>query len=313
MGKITIIADSTCDLTEYFQKKYDVVIVPGHVIFPDNTEVLSSFNWDDFNGRENFYNDLKKNPDGYKTSPPNVFEFQKAFEEQAKAGNDIIALTISGGISGAISFANAAREKVLSQYPKTKIHCIDTRRFGPGFGQIVLLAAELRNNGMSFEDIVSNVEQNKGRFHQAGWLDDLSFVAKKGRITHPKAFFGTIAGVKPIGEFDSNGLTTVIGKVKGAKNAYKLLLDYIEKTIENPSEQTIFIAQTNRLPQAEEFKKMIQEKFNPKEIYINDVFPPCGINIGPGLMAAYYCGKPLSNDLSAEKKIINDFCEENKI
>ena len=49
---------------------------------------------------------------------------------------------------------------------------------------------------------------------------------------------------------------------------------------------------------------LIQERFHPKEIFINDVFPSCGINIGPGLMAAYYMGKPISRDLSEEKAII---------
>ena len=118
------------------------------------------------------------------------------------------------------------------------------------------------------------------------------------------AFFGTLAGVKPLGEFDYNGLTTVIGKAKGAKQAYELLLNYMEKTGEDLSEQIVFIAQTNRLPQAEKFRDLIQERFHPKEIFINDVFPSCGINIGPGLMAAYYMGKPISRDLSEEKAII---------
>ena len=77
--------------------------------------------------------------------------------------------------------------------------------------------------------------------------------------------------------------------------------------MENPEDQIFFIAQTNRLPQAEQYKKMIEERFRPKEIYINDVFPFCGINVGPGLMAAYYIGKPISKDLSEEKALIEKF------
>ena len=72
----------------------------------------------------------------------------------------------------------------------------------------------------------------------------------------------------------------------------------------NLSEQIVFIAQTNRLPQAEKFRDLIRERFHAKEIFINDVFPSCGINIGPGLMAAYYVGKPISADLSEERAVI---------
>ena len=138
-----------------------------------------------------------------------------------------------------------------------------------------------------------------------GWLDDLSFVAKKGRISQPKAFLGKLIGVKPLGEFGPCGVTTVIGKAKGEKSAYKAIIEYINQTIENPSEQIIIIANTSRKAQSEVLKSMIEESFHPKAIFINDVYPACGINIGPGLMAAYYVGKPISDDLSQEKELIS--------
>ena len=123
-------------------------------------------------------------------------------------------------------------------------------------------------------------------------------------VNHAAAFFGSLAGVKPIGEFDSNGMTTVLGKAVGAKAAFKTLIDYMAATEEKIEDQIIFIAETNRLPQAEAFKKLIEERFKPKEVLITDVCPTCGVNVGPGLMAAYYMGKPISADLSEERAII---------
>ena len=70
----------------------------------------------------------------------------------------------------------------------------------------------------------------------------------------------------------------------------------------------MFIAHSNRYAQAEVYAKMIEEKFHPKAIFINDVFPMCGISIGPGLMAAYYMGKPISEGLVEERAII-DSCQ----
>ena len=57
---------------------------------------------------------------------------------------------------------------------------------------------------------------------------------------------------------------------------------------------------------------MIVERFHPKEIYVNDVFPVCGINIGPGLMAAYYVGKPLSRELTYEKQLMDSIINGEK-
>ena len=307
MSKFAIIADATCDLTKELAEKYEVITVPGHLVFPENKETRAFLAWETVS-RDEFYTDLKKRPDDYSTSPPNVEEFAEAMEEPAKEGLDIIVMTISSGISGAYNFALQAKDIICAKYD-IKVSVIDTLRFGPGFGLMAIYASQLRGQGKSIDEVAAWLEENKNRFHQAGWLDDLSFVAKKGRVTHAKAFFGTLAGVKPIGEFDYNGLTTVIGKAKGAKKAYAALLSYIEGTIEDPQDQIIFIAQTNRMAQAEEYKKLIEDKFHPKAVYIKDVFPSCGINIGPGLMAAYYVGKPISKDLVFERELINKYLE----
>lgn len=309
MKSFVILADATCDLSEEFQREYDIGVIPGHIELPDGTEIPAFLKWEKYS-REDFYASLKKNPNGYSTSPANVAEFSAAMEPYAAENVGVLLLTISSGISGAFSFASQAREELLQKYPSAEIRIVDSMRFGPGFGLMAVWASMLRAQGKTLAETTQWLEDNKNRFHQAGWLDDLSFVAKKGRITQPKAFFGTLAGVKPIGEFDYNGLTTILGKVKGAKTAYSVLLGYMEATIENPEDQIVFIAQTNRLPQAMEYKKMIEEKFHPKAVFINDVFPSCGINIGPGLMAAYYMGKPISRDLSEERALFDKLTSE---
>ena len=304
MEKFIILCDITCDLNEELQKKFGIDVLSGHMTLPDKTEKVTYPKWIDTSG-EKFYADLKKNPNGYSTAPPNVAEFTEAFEKYVCEGKSVLTLTISGGMSGTFSFASKAKEAVLEKHPGAVIKVIDSRRFSTGFGLMAVNAAMLRNEGKSIDEVADYIENNKNRYHQAGWLDDLSFVAKKGRLTHSKAFFGQLAGIKPLGEFDYNGLTTVIGKAKGAKKAFPALLSYIEETIENPGEQIIFVAHTSRRSFAEQYKKMIEDKFHPKAVYLNDVFPANGINIGPGLMAAYYFGKPISEGLKKETEIMS--------
>ena len=306
MKRFEIIADATCDLDEALWKEADVRIVPGHVRYPDGSEKPAMPGWEGITAEE-FYAALKRDPNAYTTSPANVYEFEQAFLRCVEAGSDALVMTISSGISGAYDFARQAVENVMKTHPEAHIRVVDSLRFGPGFGRMVLDAAALRSEGKSLDETADWVEQNKNRYHQAGWLDDLSFVAKKGRLTHAKAFFGTLAGVKPIGEFDYNGLTTVIGKAKGARSAYAALLDYIDKTAEKLEGQTVFIAHTCRRKEAEEFQRLIEERFRPKAVVIKDVHPLCGINIGPGLMAAYYMGKPITHGLDAERAILEAF------
>ena len=108
MDRFVIVADATCDLSEELEAKYGIVIVPGHIVLPDKTEVPAFRKWEMFS-REEFYADLKKNPNGYATSPANVAEFAEVFEKYASEGTGILAMTISSGISGAYNFALQAK------------------------------------------------------------------------------------------------------------------------------------------------------------------------------------------------------------
>ncbi len=303
MNPYAIIADATCDLNEELRRPLNVTVVPGHLRLPDGKDVLAMPEWK-YHTEEEFYKILKKNPTAFSTSPANVAEFERVFETHVAKGMDVLALSISSGISGAYNFMQMARKNVLSRYPDAKIVCVDTLRYGTGFGLMVMWASAMRKEGKTLEETAQFLETNKSCFRQSGWLDDLKFVASKGRINHSQAFFGTLAGIKPIGELDKNGLTTVLVKVKGAKAAYAAMLEYMEKTIVDPQNQTILIAQSDRRKQALEYRAMIEEKFSPKEIIITDVHPLCGANIGPGLMAAYYFGKPTSENLEEEKALM---------
>lgn len=304
-NKFVILPDVTCDLGEELRKQYDIEFINGHIKTPDGQDMPSFLSWDNTTSEE-FYKKLKASPNDFSTSPPNIDECIVAFENYVRQGYDVLAISISSGISGTYNFMANAAKAVSEKYPEASVRVVDSMRFSSGFGLMAIYASVLRSQGKSADEVADWLEQNKNRIHQAGWLDDLSFVAKKGRISNAKAFFGTLVGIKPIGEFDYNGLTTPIGKAKGEKQAYKALLGYIEKTIENPEEQIILIATSDRKKQAAVYKTMIEEKFHPKAVYVNSVYPSCGINVGPGLMAAYYLGKPISADLSQEKQILAD-------
>ena len=309
--KFVILVDSTCDIDEELQKEYDIEILPGHYVAPDGKEYFSYPNWNDFN-REEFWSMLKKDPDSFKTSPPNVEESRLAYMKFIEQGKGVIALCLSSGLSGTYAFMEEAANIVRREHPAAKIHVVDTLRFGPAAGLLAIHGAIKRNEGKSFQEVVDWLEENKNCFHQTGWMDDLKYLAKKGRINHAKAFFGSLIGIKPIGEFDYNGMTTVIGKGKGEPKTYPILLEYIAEHIIDPENQIIFVATSDEHKQANVFAKMIEERFHPKAVYVKDVHAGCGINIGPGLMAAYYYGKPISKGVTEETASFKEISERLK-
>ena len=109
-----------------------------------------------------------------------------------------------------------------------------------------------------------------------------------------------------MGEFDYNGLTTVIGKAKGYQQSIDNSFKFMNKFIVNPEEQIVFIGVADRMKQALEFKERIEKEVKPKSIIIMVVFPSDGINVGPGLMAGFFFGTKISEGLDKVRLALNE-------
>lgn len=301
--KFAIIGDVSCDLSPELRKQFGLEYVEGYLSLPDGREIKSKLDWEG-ESCEAFYDALKKNPDGYLTAPAPAKELYEIFKKYAEKGIPVIHTAMSSKMSGTHDFACAARDMVLAEIPDAKIYPFDTRKFAAGAGLLTILAAVKRDEGLDAEQTVEYLESVKNLVHQAGWHDDLAFSAKKGRISNAKAFMGTLVGIKPVGDFSQEGMTTVLAKIKGERTAFKVLLDYIGETVTDPEDQIMIVASSNRRKPAEKFMEMIKERFNPKAIYYTDIYRTSGTNAGPGIMACYYIGKPLTADLEEERALL---------
>lgn len=309
MGKFVVITDSSCDLTQEIRERFDIEYLPGHITLPDGRVVPQVLEWTEDYPRKEFYAAIRKGAQ-YATAPASPAETAEVFKKYVKEGKEIVSLSISTALSGTYNFTLEAKDMVLKEFPDAKIYCVDTLRYSSLQGLMCVYAAKLRDEGKTAEEAYNWLESNKNRFHSIGWLDDLKFVAMKGRMTNAKAFMGTLIGIKPLGENSSNGLTTIIGKAKGAKAGMEACVKYIEQTIENPEDQIVFVATSDREEDTLKYKAMIEERIHPKEIIFSYVFPSCGVNIGPGLMCAYYVGTPISDDMKAETDIMSAILEK---
>ena len=120
-----------------------------------------------------------------------------------------------------------------------------------------------------------------------------------------KAIMGSFAGVKPMGDCNAEGYTTVLTKVKGIGKALELTAQYVKETAVDVENQVLLIAHSDRELYANTLKTKLQELLSPKEILVTDVHCACGANVGPGMVGVYYLGEKVSDELAAEKEIIN--------
>ena len=98
MRPISILVDSTSDLTAEWREKYGLDFIHSHISVPERGDMPAPVEWKELD-RDAFFADLKRRPAAYTTSPPNIGEFAEAFRKNAREGKDTVALTISAAIS----------------------------------------------------------------------------------------------------------------------------------------------------------------------------------------------------------------------
>jgi len=277
----------------------------AYLTTPDDVDIPAVLNWTAYNmTREKFYAHLKANFKKYKSSPASVVEMFAYGEQFLSRGQDLLMIGISGIMSATYTIMLHAAKMLEKKYPDRKVIVIDSKKYSVAIGLLIIKACEFRKQGLGIEETAQKIEEIKDSMHQMGTMDDLFYIASKGRISNAKAILGTLAKIRTFADFGSDGMVNVIGKVSGFKKARKISLEYIKRTIIDPENQIVIVGHSDRLKQAQEFVELLKDHVPIKEVILQDIYPVTGINTGPGLVAAYYFGAPIT-DLEAEKSILN--------
>lgn len=312
MNNYVIIPDTACDMTEPLRERFGITdYLHGFLYHPDGTSERASLDWETMSAKE-YYDSMKGKNALYTTATPALGEIFEVFEKHLADGKDVLSISLSGALSASYGNTVKVAEELAAKYPERKIICIDSKRYSTSLALLVIEACIKKQEGKSIDEVAEHINNIRDTVHQIGPMDDLFFLVKTGRITNFKAFFGQMIGLNVMADFNHKGMAEVVGKCKGKRDALNCALKYIEETIENPEDQIIFVAHTNRDAAAELFADMIREKLNPKEIIINTVGMACGATIGPGLCAAFYRGKAISENLEKEKVLMEQIIAESK-
>ena len=233
---------------------------------------------------------MMRNKEEITTSQISSDTCTKLFESLLQDGKDVLYIGFSSALSGTYQVGYLALEELKKKYPERKIFAVDTLGASLGEGLLVYHAANLREAGESIEAVNGWLLEN--RLHLCHWftVDDLFFLQRGGRVSGTVAIFGTLLNVKPVMHMDNEGRLIFVTKVRGRKRSLDALVERLDQTAINPSEQSIFITHGDCLEDAQYVAKKIEEKYHPKEIVINWVDPVIGAHSGPGTVALFFLG-----------------------
>ena len=304
MADYVILTDSSTDLTKDLRERFGIDdYLPGNITFPDGHTEDSTLDWESISPQD-FYTSMSKDS-MYTTGVKNI-EIQEAFfEKYLKQGKDILNISLSHALSNTFDNCRKAASNLQEKYPDRKIIIVDSLRYSGGDGLLCSLAGDMKKEGKSIEEVAQWLEDNKHRCHQTGTVDDLKFLAKMGRCSNVSAFMGSLINIKPMAEFNRDGMNQIITKVTGYKKLFAAMIEYMKATIE-PNPKRIFVSHSFRKAQWLQLQELIREEFHPEEIIPTTVNMANGSSIGPGMVVAFYMGKEISEGLVEETKILEE-------
>lgn len=291
MNEYVIATCSTADISAQHLKSRSIEYIK-YVFLTDGKE-----NFDDLGQTipyDKFYQMMRDGVET-KTSQPNVDNFTSFFEPILAQGKDLIFLNLSSGLSGAMTSAKLAQAEMQEKYPERKLYVIDSLGASSGMGLLVDKMADLRDSGMSIDDLAKWAEENKKRVHHWFFSTDLTFYVKGGRVSKVSGWFGTVLKICPLLNVDTNGKLIPRKKVRGKANVINEIVARMEENADNglSYSEKCFISHSDCYEDALAVAELIKQKFPNLngEPLINSIGTTIGSHTGPGTVALFFFGK----------------------
>ncbi len=284
MNSYRIITDSACDMGVYLSE-WGVPSVNLTLKFDGEDKIQRN----DEIEPVAFYNRMREGGVA-KTSAVNPEEFALVFEPILAAGEDILYLGFSSGLSTTCNSGRIAANKLAEKYPERKIVVVDSLSASAGFGMLVYFAVKKREAGATLEENAKYITSLVPRMCHWFTVDDLVYLKRGGRISPTVAFVGGVLGIKPVLHMDNEGHLVSKFKVRGRRASIKALADKLGELMTDKSQGPVFICHADCADDAALLSSMIKETYGLDTDITVFTGPVIGAHSGPGTLALFFIG-----------------------
>jgi len=284
MHTYQIITDSACDLPKAMLQELGITASPLHVLFRDENLPDSVDE-----GLKEIYDGLRHG-EKTQTSAVNLEGWATAMEAVLTAGQDVLVLAFSSGLSTTYQSAVIAAEELRERYPQRSIRVVDTLSAALGQGLLVWYTCKKRDEGLSLDELADWVEDHK--LHLCHWftVNDLMYLKRGGRISATTAMVGTMLQIKPVLHVDDEGHLINMAKARGRKASIEALAKKFDELRGAWENETVFICHGDCLEEAQQLKELVLRRQGVKNVFVGNLGAVIGSHAGPGTLALFFMG-----------------------
>ena len=256
--KWMIATDSSCDLKELNTGSPDILFdsVP-FAISVDDREFVDSRDLE-VPGLVDAFEASSSS----RSACPSPLSWQELFQK----ADHVIALTISGRLSGSYNSALVGKAMALENDPHKKIEVIDSLATGP---KLVLLAQQaLRQiqEQVSFESVCSSCRNLASSARTVFTLSSFHNLVQNGRVSKIAGFIAGKLGIRVIGVGSHEGEIQLKELMRGEQRTLKRILKDMEENGYTGGDMAI--SQCLNEPMAQSLKEMILSRWEKARIQI---------------------------------------------
>jgi DegV family protein with EDD domain len=273
-----IVTDSAADLPVNEIEEYGIEVAPLSIHFPEGEVKSNEISPDEFYDRLRAM--VPKTPT---TSQPSAGFFSNLYRKVASAGEDILSVHISSGLSGTLEAARLGAEHI----EEVKVTPVDSLTLSGGQRFQVLAAALAAKAGWSVQAIQDRLDQIRASTEVIYTLETLDYLARGGRIGRVQALAGSILHLKPIINVDKkDGKYNSIGKERTLNKAMLKIVDHLVKEYGTETPLWITVLHGQFHDQAEQLAELIRARLKVSKLEILRISPVLGVHTGPGIVGA---------------------------
>ncbi len=271
---VKIVADTTSGLPRDVLKGLGIPLVPqivsfGEESFRDDTELDTA----------TFLQKLKASPVLPKTAAPPPVLYHPIFEQALRDGEDVVVVAPSAKVSGTVRSAEVAAQ----DFPKLKVHVVDTQTIAGNLASLVLLAHEWALLDARADEIVRQLNEWIPRGHIYFLVDTLEYLQKGGRIGGAKAILGEMLQIKPILCLQ-NGQVEPFEQQRTRRRALARLLEVVDEQCPKGLQAHLCVMQADAAQEADRIAAELMSKMSLSHIPIYELPPAIVTHGGPGLL-----------------------------
>ena len=277
---VAVVADSSCDLPDDLADRLGIIIVPVQVIengkvYLDRVDLASA----------ELYRRMRTEHTLFTTSQPAPGAFRQAFLDGLAQAEDVLALMLSGALSG--TYASAAAVARSPEFAGVTV--LDTRTTSLSLGLLALRATELADGGLGAPAIADELRRIRARSGLLFTLDTFEHLLRSGRIGRARAWVGEWLDLKPILEVNQDGVVAPLDRVRGRERLIPRVLEHLERRLTPVPQRLRFgIVHADAADAAAELEAEIRRRYHPRDCLVQPVTAALGAHTGPGAWGVCY-------------------------